>query len=73
MIKVSKINGAEYYINADIIEYIEKTPDTLITLSSGKKLVVLETPEEIVKRIIAYRQSVFSKLPEIAVKTWAND
>lgn len=68
MIKVSKLNGVEYYINADIIDYIEKTPDTLITLSSGKKLIVLETPEEIVNRIIAYRQSVFGKLPDIKVK-----
>jgi flagellar protein FlbD len=64
MIRVSKLNGVEYYINADIIDYIEKTPDTLITLSSGKKLVVLETPEELVKRIIAYRQLIYCKLPE---------
>jgi flagellar protein FlbD len=63
MIKVSKLNGTEYYINADIIEFIEATPDTLITLASGKKLVVLETVEEVVQRVIEYRRKVFSELP----------
>lgn len=68
MIRVSKLNGVQYYINADVIDLIEKTPDTLITLSSGKKLIVLETPEEIVDRIIAYRQIIYSKLPETVKK-----
>ncbi len=63
MIKVSKLNGVEYYINADIIDFIESTPDTLISLSSGKKLVVLETVDEVVDRIIEYRRKIFSGLP----------
>ena len=66
MIKVSKLNGAEYYINADIIDFIESTPDTLITLSSGKKLVVLETVDEVVDKIIAYRRKIYTGLPQTA-------
>ena len=66
MIKVTKLNGDQYYINADIVEFVESTPDTLITLSSGKKLVVLETMDEVVDSIIEYRRKVFSCLPKTA-------
>lgn len=72
MIKVSKLNGAEYYINADIIDFIESTPDTLITLSSGKKLVVLETVDEVVDKIIAYRRKIYSGLPQTARRETAD-
>lgn len=64
MIKVSKLNGVTYYINADIIDFVESTPDTLITLSSGKKVVVLESVDEVVDRVIAYRRKIFSELPK---------
>jgi len=42
-------------INAELIEYIEGTPDTVITLSTGRKLVVKETTDEVVERILCYR------------------
>jgi len=50
------LNGVEYWLNPHIIETIEKTPDTTITLVSGKKLVVKEPPEEMLARIIEYRK-----------------
>ena len=56
MIQVTRLNGAEYWLNPHIIETIEKTPDTTITLVSGKKLVVKEPPEEVLARIIEYRK-----------------
>jgi flagellar protein FlbD len=52
------LNDTEYWLNPHQIETIEKKPDTTISLLSGKKLVVRESPELIVERIIAYRHSL---------------
>lgn len=60
MIKVRRLNGKEFVLNADLIRTIEATPDTLITLlDSGDKLMVLESVDEVVKLIIEYRQRCF--------------
>jgi len=56
LIKVTRLNGTEYWLNPHIIETVEKTPDTTITLVSGKKLVVKEPPEEVLARITEYRK-----------------
>ena len=55
MIKVTKLNGRELMVNADLIEFIESTPDTLISLTTGRKIMVLEDLEEVVKRTVGYR------------------
>jgi flagellar protein FlbD len=43
-------------VNADLIEFLERTPDTLVTTSTGKKLMVKETIDEVIERVIAYHQ-----------------
>ena len=48
-------------MNSDLIEHIEMTPDTVVTLTSGQKFMVLESAEEIVERVIVFRRSIFSK------------
>ncbi len=63
MIEVSKLNGEKYYVNAETIDFIEETPDTVLTLASGKKLLVLEPPSIIIKRIVAYKQLIYLNLP----------
>jgi flagellar protein FlbD len=63
MIEVSKLNGEKYFVNAETIDFIEETPDTVLTLASGKKIVVLESPTEIVNKIIAYKQKIYLNLP----------
>ena len=55
MIKLTKINGSEFYVNADLMEFMESTPDTIITLTTGKKLIVLESVEDVIDRIIQYK------------------
>lgn len=60
MIKITRFQGEEYYINSDLIEFIEKTPDTIITLTTGKKIVVQENPEEIIERIKEFRREINS-------------
>jgi flagellar protein FlbD len=65
MIKVTNINGVVYYLNCELIEMIEMIPDTLITLRDGKKHYVMETPEEIVEKIIDYKKRIFVDLRPI--------
>lgn len=60
MLKVTELNGHDYYINPDQIEKIDKNPDTVITLITGKKLVVKETPEYIVDKYIEVKRKIFS-------------
>jgi flagellar protein FlbD len=55
MIKVTKLNGQETIVNADLIEFVEATPDTLISLTTGRKVMVLESLEEVVSRAVRYR------------------
>lgn len=56
MIKVTRLNETEYWLNPHLIVTIEQTPDTTVTLQSGKKLVVKEKPEDIITEIVQYRQ-----------------
>jgi len=61
MIKVTRLNHTPLILNSDLIEHIEVTPDTVITLTSGQKLMVLESTEEIIARVIMFRKSLFSR------------
>jgi flagellar protein FlbD len=56
MITLRRLNGQEFILNADLIETVESTPDTLVTLSNGKKIIVKNTLEDIVRNTIKYRQ-----------------
>lgn len=58
MIPVNRLNDQQILINPHLIEMIEATPDTVITLTTGKKLVVKDGVDEIVARIIQYRQTI---------------
>jgi len=68
MIFVTKLNNQEMLLNPDLIESVTSNPDTTILLSSGKTLIVLETMEEIRRKIILYRRET-SHSPVLAVKT----
>ncbi|MBZ4645866.1 MAG: flagellar protein FlbD [Petroclostridium sp.] len=59
MIKVTRFNGKEFYVNSDMIEFLESTPDTVITTTTGKKIVVLESVEEVIDRIIEYKNKIY--------------
>ncbi len=58
MIKVTQLNGREYWINPHQIEAIESNPDVTLSMLSGKKLVVKESPEDVLGRIIEYRRQI---------------
>lgn len=59
MIEVTRMNDTKYIVNAELIETVEETPDTVLTLTTGKKLVVRESSKEIRNRIIAYKKEIF--------------
>lgn len=58
VIELTRFNGTKFYLNADLVEYIEATPDTVITLSSGKRHLVKEDVLTVVERIIAYQRRI---------------
>lgn len=58
VIKVTRLNGREFVVNADLIQFLEETPDTVITLSSHEKVVVKEPVDEVVRRVIEYARAV---------------
>ena len=64
MIHLTRINRAPLVLNSDLIEYIEKTPDTVVSLTNGAKLLVRESPDEIVEKVIEYRHSLLRGLPK---------
>jgi len=67
MIQLTRLNGIGFWISADQIEFLESTPDTVITLLSGKKVIVKEGPAEIVKRVIEFKRQIMIS-PEILVE-----
>lgn len=56
MIEVTRLNGKKYWLNPHMIECMEELPDLTITLLSGKKVVVTESPDEVINEIVEYRQ-----------------
>ncbi len=58
MIEVTRLNGKKYWINPHQIESMENNPDLTLTLLSGKKVVVMEKPEQVVDKIVEYRRRI---------------
>jgi flagellar protein FlbD len=65
MIQVTRLDGSKFFLNADLIETVEATPDTVVTLNSQKKLVVRESPAELLDGIVAYRRRIFAIGPQL--------
>lgn len=61
MIDVTKMNGANITINSDLIETIEEIPETVITLTNGKKILVKESRQEVVYLVKCYKKELFSQ------------
>ena len=59
MVRLTRLNHAPLVLNSDLIEHIDITPDTVITLTTGQILRVRETAEEVIQRILEYRRRIF--------------
>ena len=56
MIELTKLNKKKFYLNCDLIETLESTPDTVITLQNGKLVLVEESPQTIVQKMLEYKR-----------------
>lgn len=65
MIHLTRLNRTPLFLNSDLIEHLQSTPDTVITLTSGHNFMVLESPQEIISRIVQYRRRINSELPTV--------
>jgi flagellar protein FlbD len=61
MIQLTRLNHIPLVLNSDLIEHIEITPDTVISLTTGQKIVVRESADEVVERVVAFRRSVYER------------
>jgi flagellar protein FlbD len=60
MIRLTRLNHVPLIVNADLIEHVEVTPDTVVALTTGQKFMVLESAEEVVEKVIQYRKALLS-------------
>jgi len=58
MIQLTRLNNQPMALNSDLIKFVEQAPDTVITLTTGEKLVVRESAEEVIQRVIRFRREV---------------
>jgi flagellar protein FlbD len=63
MIQLTRINRKPLVLNSDLIEHIEVTPDTVISMISGQKFMVLESADQVIQNIIAFRKTICAALP----------
>ncbi len=62
MIDVTRMNDKPFTLNADLIETVEETPDTMITLTTGKKIIVKESRQDIKNLVKSYRKDIFQNI-----------
>ena len=60
MIYLTRLNHTPVVLNAELIEHIETTPDTVISLTTGQKFMVLESTEEIIRRVMDFRRAIMT-------------
>jgi flagellar protein FlbD len=65
MIRLTRISHVPVVLNSDLIEHIETTPDTVISMTTGQKVVVLESADEVIRRVVEFRRMLISLPPAI--------
>lgn len=60
MILLTRLNGVPFAVNADLIERVDSTPDTVVTMIDGRKYVVLESTDDVIERVVAFRASILT-------------
>ena len=68
MIEVTRMDNSRFIVNAERIEFVEETPDTLITMASGRKIIVKESRQEIKNRVILYKAEIMGPVRELVKK-----
>jgi flagellar protein FlbD len=68
MVKITRLNGTVLVVNADMIEFLEATPDTIVTLTDGRKLIAKESVDEVVEKVVEYKKRFLSAGPEVLTR-----
>jgi len=63
MIRLTRINHVPLVLNADLIEHVETTPDTVISMTNGQKFVVLESTDDVIRKVIEFRREILRSGP----------
>jgi flagellar protein FlbD len=66
MIQLTRLNNSPLIVNSDLVKFVEQSPDTVITLVNGEKILVREKADEVLNRIVAFRRSVLEGMVSIA-------
>lgn len=61
MIKVTRFDGTEFAVNSDLILFIESTPDTVVRLTTGERILVKESVDELIRRIVTFTREIGSR------------
>lgn len=72
MIHLTRINHVPLVLNSDLIEHIETTPDTVISLTNGQKLLVLESSDEVIERVVQFRRAIVAQPFPVSRRTPAD-
>ena len=67
MIRLTRLNHVPMMLNSDLIEHLEVTPDTVITLTTGQKFMVLESAEEVLQRVVEFRRAIYAHMCQYPV------
>jgi len=62
MVELTRLNDTKFTLNAELIEMVEEVPDTVITLTTGKKILVKESRHDVRNLVILYKQEVFRNI-----------
>jgi len=63
VIKLTRLDGSEFLVNAELIRYVEARPDTFVTLTDGDRVVVRESLDEVMRRAVDYQRSKYLIAP----------
>ena len=69
MIRLTRINQVPLVLNADLIEHLETTPDTVISMTNGQKFVVLESSDDVIRKVIEFRREILKSGPPQVLDT----
>ncbi len=67
MIRLTRINHVPLVLNADLIEHLETTPDTVISMTNGQKFVVLESSDDVIRKVIEFRREILKSGPPAGI------
>ena len=58
MVELTRLQNQKIIVNADLIEFIEATPDTMISMTTGKKIIVLESVKQVIDKVVRYKKRI---------------